>query len=238
MPAGEAAAPSGLRVAAERGADALILDSVFKSYPTRQGMKHVFQGLSAVIPPRRRVGILGRNGAGKSTLLNLISGAVRPDFGTIVRPGGSMSWPIGLFTVSQGQLTAVDNIKFVARLYGVDWRDVLEYVADFSELGRDLWNPVSTYSAGMRQKFNIGLALAVEFDWYLIDEALSVADARFRDRARAALEARYGQVSMLFVSHSASTIRQNCDMAALLVQGRLYFFDDVNQALRAYDQTG
>ena len=224
-------------MAADRGTDTLVLDSVFKSYPTRQGMKHVFQGLSAVIPARRRVGILGRNGAGKSTLLNLISGALRPDYGTIVRPAGSMSWPIGLFNIAQGQLTAVDNVKFVARIYGVDWRDVLEYVAEFSELGRDLWNPINTYSAGMRQKFNVGLALAIQFDWYLIDEALSVADARFRDRARDALTVRQGQVSMLFVSHSASTIRQNCDMAALLLRGRLYFFDDVDEALRAYDQT-
>lgn len=214
----------------------VVLDNVHMSYPTRQGIKHVFRGLSAVFPARRRIGILGRNGAGKSTLLSLVCGALEPDFGRIIRPAGSVSWPIGLVGITQPRLTAVDNIRFVSRIYGVDWRDVFEYVADFSELGRDLWNPVSTYSSGMRSRFNVGVALAIQFDWYLMDEALSAGDPRFRERTRQALAARIGQVSLLMVSHVPKNIRQYCDTAALLMDGRLYFFDDVEDGIKAYNE--
>ena len=214
----------------------VVFDNVHMSYPTRQGTKHVFRGLSAVFPARRRVGILGRNGAGKSTLLSLVCGALEPDYGRIVRPTGSVSWPIGLVGVTRSHLTAVDNIRFVSRIYGVDWRDVFDYVADFSELGRDLWNPISTYSGGMRQRFNVGLALAIQFDWYLMDEALSAGDPRFRERTAQALAARVGQVSLLMVSHVPRNVRQYCDTAALLLDGRLYFFDDTEEAIRAYNE--
>src|SRR5690606_2855856 len=100
-------------------------------------------------PANRNVALLGPNGAGKSTLLRLISGAESPDTGRIVRRA-SLSWPLGFSGGFNGSMTGIENIRFVARTYGADSDEVVDYVAEFSELGTSLRLPVKTYSTGMR----------------------------------------------------------------------------------------
>jgi len=214
----------------------LVLDHVSKWYDTNAGVHIVFDGLTATFPPGRRYGILGRNGSGKSTLLRIIAGATRPDAGEVIRPRASFSWPIGLTNPFVNAITARDNVRFVARLYAVPWEPVFDYVAAFSELGPYLDMPLATYSSGMRSRFNVGLSLAVGFNWYLMDEALSVGDRRFRDRTATALQARLTDTTLVLVSHNSRTIRRMCDTVGFLEGGRLRFTNDVEYGIKQYDE--
>lgn len=133
-------------------------------------------------PPGARVGILGRNGAGKSTLIRLVGGEDIPDSGRIVREG-RISWPIGFGGCFHGRLTGRENLRFVSRIYGRSIRQVTDFVNDFAELGEYMDLPVGTYSSGMKAKLSFGLSMAMEFDFYLVDEVTAVGDAAFKKNA-------------------------------------------------------
>jgi len=211
----------------------IVLDDVSKRYRTRAGWKIVLDRVSLTIPTDRNVGILGRNGSGKSTLVRLIAKAEEPDSGR-VRRGVRVSWPLGFGGGLVSSLTAVDNVRFVARIYGSDWKTVLRNVEDFAELKEYLDMPVATYSAGMKARLSLGLSLAIDFDTYLVDELPGVADIRFRERYHEALKRRKERSTMILVSHSIQDVTQQCRSAALLHNGRITWFDRVNDAVNLY----
>ena len=130
---------------------------------------------------RARVVVVGneKGGAGKSTLLQLIAGIIDPDRGK-VRRAVRVSWPIGFRGSFHGMLTGIENIRFVARVYGVDENAVIEKVAAFADLGPFIHEPIRTYSSGMGARLAFGLSLALRFDTYLVDEVTSVGDANFK----------------------------------------------------------
>ena len=177
-----------------------------------------------------KVGILGRNGSGKSTLVRILGGVEAPSSGRI-RNSMTLSWPIGMMAGFQPQLSGADNARFIARIYGRNTESVVESVADFSELGEYLRMPVMTYSSGMRSRLALAVSLAVDFDCYLVDEALAVGDTRF-GRAFAEKIERSG---LILVSHSPALVRRLCTRAAVLDQGILTFYDDLDEALATYN---
>jgi len=197
----------------------------------RSGVETVVaREIDAVFPAARTVGLLGRNGAGKSTLLRMLAGLAEPDAGTIRREG-TVSWPVGFAGSFHGDLTGAENVRFVARVYGVDTDELAAYVADFAELGRQLNAPFRTYSAGMRARLAFATSMGVPFDHYLIDEVTAVGDARFRDKSEAVLRARLNESGAVVVSHSLQMIARLCDAAAVLNEGRLEWYDDVHAAI-------
>ena len=103
------------------------LRDVSKEYRTTRGRKVIVDRLSLTLPAGSKVGVLGRNGAGKSTLLGMIAGIVRPDSGRILRHG-AISWPLGLGGSFHAQLTGAQNVRFVARIYGIDTEALIAYV--------------------------------------------------------------------------------------------------------------
>ena len=139
----------------------------------------VLDDLNLTIHLGEKVGILGCNGAGKSTLIRLISGAELPTSGSIQR-GMSISWPLAFSGAFQGSLTGLDNLRFICRVYGVDFRPRVDYVEEFSELGHYMREPVKTYSSGMRARLAFAISMSIEFHCYLIDEVLAVGDAEFQ----------------------------------------------------------
>src|SRR5438045_125230 len=138
-------------------------EKLSKSYPMGHGRKHVFTNLNLQVDPGQRVGLLGRNGAGKTTLIKLIGGVEMPTSGRVVREM-SCSWPLGFSGGFQGSLTGYDNARFIARIYDRDYKDLRDFVEDFTELGAQLRTPVKTYSSGMRARLAFGLSLAIEFE--------------------------------------------------------------------------
>ncbi|MDP5189407.1 ABC transporter ATP-binding protein, partial [Rheinheimera baltica] len=158
--------------------------NIYKRYHGLHGGDWVLKDVSFSIPPATSVGVLGRNGAGKSTLLRMLAGMDSPDKGTIQR-NCRVSWPIGLGGGFQSNMTGRQNVKFVARVNGgeSDMERIIAFVQDFAEIGRAFDQPLATYSSGMKSRLAFGLSLAFEFDVYLSDEATSVGDAAFRDKA-------------------------------------------------------
>ena len=213
----------------------ITLSGVTKTYPTRSGPVQVLRGLDLTVDKGERVGILGRNGAGKSTLIRLISGAELPTSGHIHRDM-SVSWPLAFGGAFQGSLTGYDNLRFICRIYGVDPEDKTGFVQEFSELGIFLWEPVKTYSSGMRARLAFALSMVIEFDCFLIDEIVSVGDARFHEKCHHELFERRGDRAMIIVSHDPLYIREHCTRASVLSAGQLYHAASLDEAFAFYHQ--
>ncbi|WP_407822116.1 ABC transporter ATP-binding protein [Sphingomonas arvum] len=199
------------------------------------GRKHVLRGLNLAIGKGQRIGFLGRNGAGKTTMIKLIGGVELPTSGKITRQM-TVSWPLGFGGGFQGSLTGYDNARFIARIYGHDYRELKDFVEDFSELGAQLKMPVKTYSSGMRARLAFALSLAIEFDCYLIDEVIMVGDHNFYEKCHYELFEKRRDRSLIFASHSADLVREFCNGAAIIHEGKATMYEDVGQALERYNQ--
>ena len=195
--------------------------NVSKEYRTPNSRKVIVDRLSLTLPAGSKVGVLGRNGAGKSTLIGMIAGLVRPDSGSIRRTG-AISWPLGLGGSFHQALTGAQNIRFVARIYGVDTEALIAYVADFAEIGDFMDKPVRTYSSCMKARLGFGMSMGIAFDWYLVDELTAVGDSRFKKKSLALFRSRLQDAGMLMVSHSINTIRTYCRSGLVIDSGRVF----------------
>ena len=213
----------------------ILLRDVSKFYDVRGvGKRWVLRDTTAVIRPGDRVGILGRNGTGKSTLMRLLAGVEYPSSGRIERRM-SVSWPLAHGIGVHGGLSGADNARFIARIYAQPVDELVEAVAEFAELGPYMTMPVSTYSAGMMARLLLGLSMAMDFDCYLIDEATSVGDQRFIERTQERLETKLRNSAVVMVSHHPNHIRTFCRTAAILHDGTLTFFEDLDEAIATYE---
>ncbi|WGH80219.1 ABC transporter ATP-binding protein [Jannaschia ovalis] len=213
----------------------IALDGVSMRFRTGGRETVVADRIRAVFPTGRAVALLGRNGAGKSTLLRIIAGTMRPSAGR-VRSDGTVSWPVGFGGAFHPDMTGAQNARFIARVYGVDTGGMLDYVEDFARLGDKLYQPVRGYSAGMRARLAFATSMAVRFDTYLVDEVTAVGDADFRARSEAVLGARMRAASAIVVSHSMPLLRRLCDAGAVLEDGQLRYFDDLDAAIALHQR--
>src|SRR5271154_3700762 len=214
----------------------LSVERVSKVYETRHGRHRVFDDVSFTLARGRNLGILGRNGAGKSTMIRLISGAERPTSGRI-RRSMRVSWPLAFAGAFAHNMTGLDNLRFVCRVYGIDYKPLVPFVEDFTELGDFLREPVMHYSHGMTTRLAFALSMAIEFDCFLIDEAMIVGDARFHERCHFELFQKRKDRAFILVSHDANTIKTHCENAVVLHEGRLSVFPNVDAAYTFYLET-
>jgi capsular polysaccharide transport system ATP-binding protein len=208
---------------------------VSKSFWTGKQHKVILDDASFRVDIGNSMGILAPNGTGKTTIINMMAGLEKPDEGEIVR-ACRVSFPLGFMGGVVGKLSAKENARYVARLYGLDpdyieaftrWLCGLEEYYDF---------PVATYSQGMRARFTFSLLLALEFDIYLIDEGMpQTTDAEFNRKAGDVLRQRLENATVVIVSHQAKTIEKFCRSAAVLLNGQLHMFDTLEEAKQLYD---
>lgn len=196
--------------------------------------KTIIDDVTMTIPRGKSIGLLGRNGAGKSTLLQIIAGTLDLDGGRIVRKG-KVSWPLGFSGSFQGNLSGEQNVRFVARIYGVDTEELVEYVAEFAELGEFFRAPVRTYSSGMKARLAFGVSMGVKFDYYLVDEITAVGDTNFKRKSQKAFKERLSDSDVVMVSHSPSTLRDYCQTGVVLEDGTLTYYDDLEEAIAAHE---
>jgi capsular polysaccharide transport system ATP-binding protein len=209
------------------------ISNLVKCYPTRHGPHTVLDNISLNIRAGEKVGILGRNGSGKSTLIRLISGAEQATSGSVHR-GMSVSWPLAFGGAFQGTLTGLDNLRFICRVYGTSTEDKIPYVQNFSELGEYLYEPVKTYSSGMRARLAFAISMVVEFDCFLIDEVVAVGDSRFHQKCDVELFQKRRDRAMIIVSHQPELIVAHCDRAVVLHRGNIHCFDEIDHAYEFY----
>jgi capsular polysaccharide transport system ATP-binding protein len=196
--------------------------------------KTIINDVTMTIPRGKSIGLLGRNGAGKSTLLQIIAGTLDLDKGRVVRKG-KVSWPLGFSGSFQGNLSGEQNVRFVARIYGVDTEELVDYVAEFAELGEFFRAPVRTYSSGMKARLAFGVSMGVKFDYYLVDEITAVGDTNFKRKSQKAFKERLSDSDVVMVSHSPSTLRDYCETGVVLEDGSLTYYDNLEEAIAVHE---
>ena len=217
----------------------IVVNDVHKRYQTDHGPgKWILQGVTFTIPRNLSVGLIGANGAGKSTLLRIIGGVDQPNKGYVERHC-RVSWPMGFGGGLQGSLTGRQNAKFVCRIHGHedDIPDRIAAIQDFAEIGDSFDEPVKSYSSGMKSRLQFALSLAFDFDVYISDEVTATGDAAFRNKAAAAFKKLADHASLIMVSHGEGTLRQFCSAGIWIHDGKAHWFDQIDDALKAYKST-
>ena len=215
----------------------LEFDNVSKSFWTGRQRKVILDQASFRVDLGRSMGILAPNGTGKTTLINMMCGLEKPDEGRIRREC-RVSFPLGFMGGVVGRLTANENVRFIAQIYGLDPDYVEAFCRWLCDIGDYFDQPVGTYSAGMKGRLNFALLLSLEFDIYLIDEGMPhTTDAAFNRKAGGVLYDRLKTATVVIVSHQAATIEKFCRSAAVLRDGKLYMFETLDEAKQYYDYT-
>ena len=208
----------------------ITFQHVHKSFDAGGSHKVVANDINAVFPSGVCVALLGRNGAGKSTLMQMVGGTVKPDSG-LITVQGSISWPVGFAGSFHRDLTGAQNTRFIARAYGIDTDSLLEFVKDFAELDNHFHMPVRSYSSGMRSRLAFGISIGIPFDTYLVDEVTSVGDAAFKLKSRLVFLERLKTSGAVVITHSMPQVRKMCDTGAVLENGNLYYYENLEEAI-------
>lgn len=209
-------------------------ENLTKTFRINGRSKLVIDDLSLTLPSGRSIALLGRNGAGKSTLLEIVAGNLRPDAGRVISDG-TISFPVGLASAFHRDLSGAENVRFVARIYGVDTEELLDFVDDFAELGESFRMPVRSYSSGMKARLAFGASMGIRFDTYLVDEVTSVGDAAFKRKSNAVFRDRLRRSGAIVVAHNTAQIRRLCEAGAVLEAGRITYHHDVEAAIAHHE---
>lgn len=184
-----------------------------------------------------RIGLVGLNGAGKSTLLKLIAGVMKPTEGNI-KVKGRISPLLELGAGFDPDYTGRENIFLNGALMGYPKNFIeskFDEIVEFSELEEFIDVPIKNYSTGMRSRLGFAIATSVEPETLILDEVLSVGDAKFREKSRKRMESLFdGQVTLLFVSHSVDQVKQFCNKAIWLEKGKIIMQGPVDEVCDAY----
>ena len=196
------------------------------------------QHISFELKKGERLGILGLNGAGKSTLLKIIAGVYKPTEGTVEKHG-KLAPMLELGAGFDPQYTGRENVFLYGSVLGLP-REFIEEkydeIVEFSELKRFMDVPLKNYSSGMKTRLGFAIATMVQPKILILDEVLSVGDAKFRKKSEQRVMDMFDQgVTVLFVSHTLEQVKRLCDKAMILEHGRLIAFGDTDKVARIYE---
>lgn len=210
-------------------------DTVSKSFWTGTRRKVILDRVSFRVEPGQSLGILAPNGTGKTTLIKMMAGLEKPDEGEIRRTS-KVSFPLGFMGGVISKISARENARFIARLYGLDPDYVESFCRWLCGLEEYFDQPVGTYSSGMRARFTFSLMLALDFDIYLIDEGMpNSTDVEFNKKAGEVLMERLRTTTIVIVSHQPRILEKFAQKAAVLVDGALHMFETLEEAKQLYD---
>lgn len=185
------------------------------------------------------VALFGKNGAGKSTILKMITGVTYPTEGEIV-VDGRVSALLELTSGFDPELTGRENIYLKGQLCGLKDKEIRELeddIVEFAEVDEYIDQPVRTYSSGMKARLGFAINVNIKPEILIVDEALSVGDASFRDKCLKKVNSiiEKDNVTLLFVTHSTSVAKQFCKRGIVMIQGKLVFDDDIEKAIEFYN---
>ncbi len=186
-----------------------------------------------------RLGILGLNGAGKSTLLKVIAGVFKPTEGKVSKKG-KIAPLLELGAGFDMQYTGAENIYLYGAVLGYSKKFIEEKfdeIVSFSELEKFIDVPLKNYSSGMKSRLGFSIATVVEPEILILDEVLSVGDAKFRKKSEAKVMSMFERgVTVLFVSHSLEQVRRLCNKAVILDKGRVKAYGDIQEVAEVYER--
>lgn len=213
------------------------IERLTKSFPSRKGLRSVIRDATLTIESGVNVGVIGRNGAGKSTLLRLISGVDIPNSGRIIREG-SVSWPVGLTSCLQRDLTGRENVRFACRIQGLHRHEMqphIDFVESFVEFGDDFDNPVASYSSGMRARLNFAITMSFDFDHFVMDEVSAMGDLAFRQKVVEMIKTKHeGSPSFIIASHDLDELTELCQAGVLIHAGKVQYWSSMRDAIDCY----
>lgn len=194
--------------------------------------------ISFTVEKGDRVGILGFNGAGKSTLLKVIAGVLKPTEGT-VKVNGVIAPMLELGAGFDMNYSGKENIFLYGATMGYSRKFIeskYNEIVEFSELGDFIEVPVKNYSSGMRARLGFAIATAVEPEILILDEVLSVGDAKFRKKSEAKIRSMFDKgITVLFVSHSVDQVLNICNKAIILDHGKIIASGDAEEICAKYN---
>jgi lipopolysaccharide transport system ATP-binding protein len=195
------------------------------------------QNVDLEIEKGQTVGIVGRNGSGKSTLLQIIAGTLTPTTGEVV-VRGRVSALLELGSGFNPEFTGIQNVFFNARLLGLTQQEIedkFDAIAAFADIGDFIEQPVKTYSSGMFVRLAFAVAVNVEPEILIVDEALAVGDIVFQHRCMRRMRSMMDSgVTTLFVSHDSGAIKTLCNSALMIDAGKIYASGTPNNVIIKY----
>jgi ABC-2 type transport system ATP-binding protein len=201
-------------------------------------ISHTFKAVDDVsftVEQGESIGLMGLNGSGKSTLLKMISGVMKPDEGTVLTRGRIA----GLIATGAGfhpQLTGRENLVLNAAILGMseaELRGKFDEIVEFSGLESKLDTQVGHYSSGQSARLGFSVAIHVDSDIFLADEALAVGDKPFKRKCMQKMqEVRDSGRTIFYVSHAAGSVRKMCDRVIVLENGRVGFDGDTDEGIK------
>ncbi len=209
-------------------------------FTNNRGVKRhqALKDVSFEIKKGESVGIIGKNGAGKSTILKMITGVTFATGGEVT-VNGKVAALLELTAGFSADMTGRENIFLKGYLLGLEpheIKEIEESIVEFACLGDYMDQPVRTYSSGMKMRLGFAININIRPDILVIDEALSVGDAEFRKKCEnKTKELRNSGVTVLFVSHSMSSIQETCDRAIYLKDGYVEYDGSVEEAFKRYN---
>lgn len=217
-----------------------VKKSIFSLKKSKVDIFEAVKGVSFKVPKGEIMGIVGKNGSGKSTMLRAIAGIFSPDEGTIDLHGNSVSL-LSIGVGFQKKLTGRENIYLSGMLLGFSEEHVnekLKEIIEFSELGSFIDKPVKTYSSGMYSKLAFSIGVILETDIILIDEVLSVGDAKFKKKSFKKMRSLINDENrtVIIVSHNAGTIRKLCTSVLWLHEGEIKMIGTPEEVMPLYEE--
>lgn len=167
-----------------------------------------------------RVGILATPGTGKSSIARMLSGIEKPDSGHIYREGKT-SWPIGFAGGFHPELTALQNITFLANLVGQDPLESIAFCTEFADLGDSMNKKLKAFSSLERAMMSYAFSLSVPCDMYIADEVIGQGDTDMRARCSAMLDQRLEKAGLIFLSKNPSQLQKHCTRFLVLIESKL-----------------
>jgi ABC-type polysaccharide/polyol phosphate transport system ATPase subunit len=202
---------------------------------------YALRDVTVAVREGESLAIVGANGAGKSTMLNLATRLCPPDGGEVM-VNGRLAAVLELGAGFHHDLTGQENLRLNASLFGLTRRrtaELFDQIVDFSGVGAFIGQPLRTYSAGMIMRLAFSVAINVEPDILVVDEALAVGDQEFRTKCfERMLAFRESGRTMLVVSHAPDTLRHMCDRAIWLDRGKMAAAGSLDEVLEAYQSGG
>jgi|SRR5680860_70010 len=216
-----------------------LLAGFYAPGKTRREVRTLIDGVSFKVGAGWRLGLIGRNGAGKTTLLRLLAGSFHPSKGRIVTYGriqALLNLSLGL----QTSATGLENIYLQGLAFGMRMDEIRERAPDiisFTELGDAIFDPIQTYSTGMRARLAFAIATSRAPNILLMDEWISTGDKYFVAKAQERIEAQLKVCrALVLASHSGNILKEFCTHGLVLERGRVLFLGKINDALKFYEE--